>query len=81
MSGGNNTTALANELYIGLTDVMTGIIGNTSTTKDTKWKMIAKVSDEFLYNHVRVVEQLVKMTEDIMLKNTIVDDISYVYNI
>ena len=64
VSGGNNTMALANELYIGLADVMTGIIGNTNTTKDKKGKMIAKVSDEFLRNHARVVKQSVNMTED-----------------
>ena len=55
---------------------MTGIIGNICTTKDTKGKMIAKVSNDFLHNHVRVVEQSVKMTEDRVFENTVVDDVS-----
>ena len=42
--------------YIGLADAMPGIIGNTSMTKDTKLKMAAKVSNEFLRNHVSVVK-------------------------
>ena len=42
---------------IGLADKMAAIIGNTSTTKDKKAKLTATVSDNFLRDHVRVVEQ------------------------
>lgn len=68
VSGGNSARTLATDLYIGLAEQMNNIIGDTSINKANTEKMIAKVSLDFVCSYLRVVEQLVKITEDDMFK-------------
>ena len=77
----SNTSMIISWSYTRLADEIeiTAIIGNISTTKDKKAKIIATVSDNFFCNHVRAVEQSVKKTEDTLFKKTLVDGENYVY--